>query len=96
MKHASALFTVLVFIASGLAACTSPAPPSSGTPAPAASANPADNDWPMPNKDMSASRYSGLAQITGANVKDLRPAWSLSTGVLRGHEGEPIVVGGTM
>jgi len=96
MKHASALFTVLVFVASGLAACTSPAPPSSGTSAPAAATNSADNEWPMPNKDMSASRYSGLAQITAENVKTLRPAWTFSTGVLRGHEGEPIVVGGTM
>src|SRR5436190_10986996 len=97
MKHASGLFTVLVFVSSGLAACTSPAPPASGTAAPAASAgNSADNDWPMPNKDMSASRYSGLAQITTENVKNLRPAWSFSTGVLRGHEGEPIVIGSTM
>jgi PQQ-dependent dehydrogenase (methanol/ethanol family) len=97
MKYASALFAVLVIVSSGLAGCTSSAPPSSGTTAPAASAaNSADKEWSMPNKNYSANRYSELAQITAENVKDLRPAWTFSTGVLRGHEGEPIVVGDTM
>jgi PQQ-dependent dehydrogenase (methanol/ethanol family) len=95
MKHASALFTVLVIVSSGMAGCSSGAPSSSGTAAPSAAAG-ADKDWPQPNKNMSATRYSDLSQITAANVKDLRPAWSFSTGVLRGHEGEPIVVGDTM
>ena len=33
---------------------------------------------------------------TPDNVKDLKVAWQFSTGVLRGHEGSPIVVGNTM
>ena len=50
----------------------------------------------MPAKDYAATRYSGLAQITAANAARLRPVWSFSTGVLGGHEGQPLVVGSTM
>src|SRR5207237_9178618 len=38
----------------------------------------------------------GLSQITPANASKLRPIWSFSTGVLGGHEGQPLVVGSTM
>jgi PQQ-dependent dehydrogenase (methanol/ethanol family) len=54
------------------------------------------NEWPMPGGDYSNSRYSELAEITPANAKNLRAAWTFSTGVLRGHEGQPLVVGNTM
>jgi lanthanide-dependent methanol dehydrogenase len=54
------------------------------------------NEWPMPGADYSNSRYSELAQITPANAKNLRAAWTFSTGVLRGHEGQPLVVDNTM
>lgn len=37
-----------------------------------------------------------MGEINAANVKTLKVAWSFSTGVLRGHEGEPLVVGSTM
>ena len=50
----------------------------------------------MPGKDYSATRFSGLSQITPANASKLRPIWSFSTGVLGGHEGQPLVVGSTM
>jgi glucose dehydrogenase len=50
----------------------------------------------MPAGDYSNSRFSELAQITSANVKNLHAAWTFSTGVLRGHEGQPLVVGNTM
>jgi alcohol dehydrogenase (cytochrome c) len=53
-------------------------------------------DWIMPAKDYASSRYSELDQITAANVKDLRLAWTFSTGALSGHEAAPIVVNGTM
>ena len=52
--------------------------------------------WVMPAKDYANTRYSSLSQITTANIKNLRPAWTFSTGVLRGHEGAPLVVGNTM
>src|SRR5881396_303522 len=53
-------------------------------------------DWPMPAKDYAATRYSDLSEITGANAGRLRPVWSFSTGVLGGHEGQPLVVDQTM
>ncbi|TLY45768.1 MAG: PQQ-dependent dehydrogenase, methanol/ethanol family [Gemmatimonadetes bacterium] len=55
-----------------------------------------DAQWTMPAKDYSATRYSGLTQITTANAARLRPVWTFSTGVLGGHEGQPLVVGHTM
>jgi PQQ-dependent dehydrogenase (methanol/ethanol family) len=53
-------------------------------------------EWTMPGKDYSASRYSELAEITPANAARIRPTWTFSTGVLGGHEGQPLVVGSTM
>jgi len=41
-------------------------------------------------------RYSGLAGITRQNAGSLHPVWTFSTGVLGGHEGQPLVVGDTM
>lgn len=55
-----------------------------------------DGQWTMPGKDFAATRYSGLDQISASNARRLRPLWSFSTGVLGGHEGQPIVVGSTM
>ncbi|MEW8244562.1 MAG: lanthanide-dependent methanol dehydrogenase XoxF5 [Candidatus Thiodiazotropha endolucinida] len=54
------------------------------------------NDWVMPNGDYAGTRYSKLDQINTSNVKDLRVAWTFSTGVLRGHEGGPLVLGDVM
>ena len=53
-------------------------------------------DWVMPTGDYKNNRYSTLAQINKDNVGDLKVAWTFSTGVLRGHEGNPLVIGGTM
>jgi lanthanide-dependent methanol dehydrogenase len=53
-------------------------------------------EWTIPSRDYGSTRFSPLDQITAANAKDLRLAWSFSTGVLRGHEAAPIVAGGTM
>src|SRR5262245_6931674 len=55
-----------------------------------------DGGWPMPAKDYASTRYSGLAQINSHNATTLRPVWTFSTGVLAGHEGQPLVVDGTM
>ena len=52
--------------------------------------------WVLPGKNYSLTRYSELDQISTANAKDLKVAWTFSTGVLRGHEGAPLVVGDTM
>jgi PQQ-dependent dehydrogenase (methanol/ethanol family) len=53
-------------------------------------------EWPMAGKDHANTRYSELAQITPANAKNLKVAFTFSTGVLRGHEAAPLVVGSTM
>jgi lanthanide-dependent methanol dehydrogenase len=55
-----------------------------------------DGQWTMPSKDYAATRYSGLNQITRSNAHGLHPVWTFSTGVLGGHEGQPLVVNDTM
>ena len=50
----------------------------------------------MPAGDYANTRYSKLNQITAANVGKLQVAWTFSTGVLRGHEGGPLVIGNMM
>ena len=55
-----------------------------------------DGQWSMPSKDYAATRYSGLTGITRQNAGSLHPVWTFSTGVLGGHEGQPLVVGDTM
>ena len=54
------------------------------------------NNWAMQLGDYSGKRYSPLDQITTQNVKNLKVDWSFSTGVLRGHEGGPLVIGDVM
>jgi len=54
------------------------------------------NNWVMPAGHYNNQRYSELTQINKDNVKDLGMAWSFSTGVLRGHEGNALVIDGTM
>ena len=53
-------------------------------------------EWQMPAGDYASSRYSELSSITPENARNLRVSWAFSTGVLRGHEGQPLVVGNTM
>lgn len=53
-------------------------------------------NWAMQAGDMYNQRYSKLAQINTKNVGKMQVAWMFSTGVLRGHEGSPLVVNGMM
>jgi len=53
-------------------------------------------DWVMPTGNYANHRYSQLKQITADNVGKLQVAWTFSTGVLRGHEGGPLVIGDLM
>jgi PQQ-dependent dehydrogenase (methanol/ethanol family) len=53
-------------------------------------------NWAMQAGDFKNQRYTELKQITKDNVKSLSVAWTFSTGVLRGHEGGPLVIGDTM
>jgi lanthanide-dependent methanol dehydrogenase len=74
-------------------------PPASIAAAPATGAKSSfqdDGQWSMPAKDYAATRYSTLAQITRTNARSLHPVWTFSTGVLGGHEGQPLVVDNTM
>ena len=58
--------------------------------------NPEPHNWLMYRGDYSGWGYSPLEQITPANVKKLRPVWSLSTGVTEGHQSPPMVNNGVM
>lgn len=63
---------------------------------PAAAAPPDDGQWTMPAKNYASTRYSELAEITEDNVKALQVAFTFSTGVNKGQEAAPLVVGDTM
>ena len=54
------------------------------------------NQWVMPAGNYANWRYSKLNQINSDNVGKLQAAWTFSTGVLRGHEGGPLIVGDVM
>ncbi len=55
-----------------------------------------DGQWIMPAKNYASTRFSTLTQINAGNVNQLRLAWTFSTGLTRGHEAAPLVVGNTM
>ncbi|MER9140863.1 methanol/ethanol family PQQ-dependent dehydrogenase [Mesorhizobium sp. M0051] len=50
----------------------------------------------MPAKNYASTRYSDLAEISESNVKNLQVAFTFSTGVNKGQEAAPLVVGNTM
>jgi len=52
--------------------------------------------WGSQLGNYAGTRYSELDMITKDNVGDLQVAWTFSTGVLRGHEGSPLVIGDVM
>lgn len=54
------------------------------------------SQWAIQTGDYKNQRHSKLDSINKENVGDLQVAWTFSTGVLRGHEGSPLVVGDTM
>jgi alcohol dehydrogenase (cytochrome c) len=78
-----------------------PAPETRGTVAGAppdfrAIADFANGEWTMPSGDYAGLRYSPLDTINTQNVKNLRAYTTLSTGIPRGHEGQPLIVNNTM
>jgi lanthanide-dependent methanol dehydrogenase len=52
--------------------------------------------WVTQSGNYANQRYSTLNQITKDNVGKLQVAWTFSTGVLRGHEGGPLIIGDVM
>ena len=57
---------------------------------------PEDGQWTMAAKNYASTRFSSLAEINTTNVKNLKLAWSFSTGLTKGHEAAPLVVNNTM
>src|SRR5436309_15340494 len=53
-------------------------------------------EWTMTGRTYDLQRFSPLDQIKPSNVGALVPAWTFSTGALRGHEGNPLVIGNVM
>ena len=58
--------------------------------------NPEPQNWLMYRGNYAGWGYSALDQITTGNVKRLKPAWNISTGVTEGHQAPPIVNNGMM
>ena len=54
------------------------------------------NNWAAPRGDYTNQAHSKLTQINQENVKGLKAAWTFATGVNRGHEGSPLVIGNMM
>ena len=77
-----------------------PSQPDTGAPQRDDAGLPQRNDdegaWVRSAKDYASTRYSTLTDISSTNVKDLKVAWSFRTGLARGHEAAPIVLGDTM
>ncbi len=55
-----------------------------------------EGSWELPGRDYALTRFSPLTQISTSTVTGLKPVWSTSTGLLRAHEGNPLVVGSVM
>ncbi len=62
----------------------------------AAAAQDTGADWPLYNRTYDSQRYSALADITAANVQQLRPLCSFDTGETTSFQTGPVVVDGTM
>ena len=100
-----AVFVLLAIVLSALSSCRQlpksdqrPATADASVPTAAVAGplSPDDGQWLMAAKDYANSRFSGLREITSQNVATLKPVWTFSTGVLRGQEAAPLVVGSTM
>jgi alcohol dehydrogenase (cytochrome c) len=57
---------------------------------------PEPQNWLMYRGTYDGWGYSPLEQINTTNVKKLVPVWSLSSGVVEGHQAPPIVNNGVM
>lgn len=55
-----------------------------------------DGQWTTPAKDYANTRFSEQKEINKENVKDLKVAFTVSTGTMSGQESAPIVVGDTL
>lgn len=53
-------------------------------------------DWLLYGRNYKAWRYSPLTRITKENVKDLKPVWTLETGLYDAFQSSPVVARGVM
>jgi lanthanide-dependent methanol dehydrogenase len=90
MKKTTSLFAALIVLSTASLSTVSQAAPDLDR----AMKNP--NNWAHPRGQYNNQGYSALSQINTRNVKDLKLAWTFSTGVNRGHEGAPLVIDGVM
>jgi lanthanide-dependent methanol dehydrogenase len=102
-RNAFSIFLLTLFIACGPDKSTPSARASAKSPASGRAALPSfttaateDGQWTMPAKNYASTRFSGLSAINATNVSGLKTAWTFSTGIVRGHEATPLVVGDTM
>jgi len=54
------------------------------------------NQWVLPLGSYSGIRHSTLKQINTSNAGKMHVSWTMSTGTLRGQEGQPLVIGNMM
>jgi PQQ-dependent dehydrogenase (methanol/ethanol family) len=103
-QNRSILFLAIttLFVSATLSGCSSrtvtQVAPNQGYPSQNTAMQPGaeDGQWPMAAKTYDNMRFSGLNEINNSNVANLKVAWTFSTGVDRGQEAAPIVVGDTM
>ncbi len=88
--------SVAVFITVSLAAQTPVSPPPGSLPGIQPVAPLANGQWTMPAGDYGNLRYSPLDKINTGNVQNLHLVAAQSTGIAHGHEGQPLVVNGTL
>src|ERR1700722_19551529 len=50
------------------------------------------NQWGAPAGNLNQTRYSALKDINTRNINGLNMVWAQSSGTLRGHEGQPLVI----
>ncbi|MBZ9657528.1 methanol/ethanol family PQQ-dependent dehydrogenase [Mesorhizobium sp. ESP-6-4] len=95
-KHSPCALAAMLLVCAPLLTAASESPPAPAISPPAAAAPPDDGQWTMPAKNYASTRYSELAEINEGNVKNLQVAFTFSTGVNKGQEAAPLVVGSTM
>jgi PQQ-dependent dehydrogenase (methanol/ethanol family) len=70
--------------------------PSNSASSPAGTSATSSGEWPTVAHDPQGTRFSPLDQIDARNVGTLKLAFSFPTGLDKGHEAAPLVIGDTM
>jgi PQQ-dependent dehydrogenase (methanol/ethanol family) len=86
----------LCCLAIGFATCSALAPTIAFANDPLQKESEDANQWVIPLGTYAGTRHSKLSQITTKNAGKMKVAWTMSTGTLRGQEGQPLVVGDMM